>query len=155
MVTVAIASVNTRRFTELAIRSAVARAGCDVKVVVGDCGSSDGTLAMLDRLGSRFVREVETAPSGRYHGQWLDHWVTTLDDDLVVFVDSDVEFRRDGWLVRLLQQRELENAAIIGGEWVQESPFYRLPGEATVVRLAGRPAPWVQLIHRPTVESLG
>src|SRR5215213_1405556 len=82
MVTIAIASINTRPFTELAIRSAVRRAGYPAKVVVGDGGSTDGTLEMLDRLSSRLIDEVEIEPNGRSHGEWLDHWVATVDDDL-------------------------------------------------------------------------
>jgi glycosyltransferase involved in cell wall biosynthesis len=155
MVTVAIASIDTRIFTELAIRTAVLRAGCAVRVIVGDSGSTDGTLAMLDRLRARYVDDVEVAPSGRKHGEWLDHWVATVDDDLVAFVDSDIEFRRDGWLVDLMERRELDDAAIVGAEWVPEFPAYVIPGTGERVRLSGRPAPWLQLIHRPSIASLG
>jgi glycosyltransferase involved in cell wall biosynthesis len=153
-VTIAIASLNTRRFTELAVRTAVVRAGCTVRVVIGDSGSTDGTLAMLERLGSRYLDRVERAPSGRTHGEWLDHWIATLDGEFVVFVDSDVEFRRRDWLVRLLAQQEHDNAAIVAAEWVEEIPFFVEPLGLVTVRLMGRPAPWLQLVHLPTVRSL-
>ena len=117
-VTIAIASINTRRFTELAIRTAARYAGCDTRIVVGDSGSSDGTLPMLDRLRPRLVQHVEVAPSGRMHAEWLDHWTNTLDGEFVAFVDSDMEFLHKGWLDALLEKQRAEGAAIVAAEWV-------------------------------------
>src|SRR3954471_18738938 len=115
MVTVAIASINTNHFTELAIRTAVRRAGRDVSVIVGDGGSTDGTLKMLNRLSPRLVDKVELQPDGKSHAEWLDHWVATVEEEFVVFVESDVVLLRDGWLVRLLEQQERDNATIVAG----------------------------------------
>lgn len=153
-VTVAIASLNTRVYTELAIRTAVQRAGCPVRVVVGDSGSTDGTPRMLRRLGDRFVAELEVAPGGRTHAEWLDHWLATTTTELLVFVDSDVEFREDGWLVRMLDERRREDAAIVGAEWVPVMPHYWDSVTDREMHLMDRPAPWVQLVHVPTVRAL-
>ena len=155
MVTIAIASLNTRVFTELAIRTALCRSGIEARVLVGDSQSTDGTLEMLARLGPRYVSRLEIPPAPRTHGEWLDHWIETLDDDLVVFTDSDVEFRRSGWLRQMLDQQQREAAAIVTCEWVDEWPNFVEPVGKQPVRLSSRPAPWVQLVHRPTIQALG
>ena len=153
-VTIAIASFNTRVFTELAIRTAVGRAGCPVRVVVGDSGSTDGTLAMAERLRPRLVDVVDVAPGGRVHADWLDHWLATADTEFLVFVDSDVEFRRSGWLEQMLQVRQRDGVAILGSEWVEDVPGYWDAATDRRMHVMRRPAPWVQLVHVPTVRAL-
>lgn len=154
MVTIAIASINTRPFTELAIRSAARRAGCEATLIVGDGGSTDGTLDMLDHLHPKLVDRVEVEPGGRTHGGWLDHWVQTVDDEWLAFVESDVVLLRDGWLTRLLDQQVRDDAAIVCGEWCEEWPNFPTV-QGYPVHVMPRPSPWIQLVHRPTIQSLG
>jgi GT2 family glycosyltransferase len=98
-----IASWNTARVTELCIRSMRHYAGRDFDLVVGDGGSSDGSLEML-RVRARWLRlESARQPQAR---QWLDHWV---DEPAALprFSDSDVDTSaRVAQRPNLHQQRE-------------------------------------------------
>jgi hypothetical protein len=91
-------------------------------------------------MESRGLLSIDRPSSARLHAEWLDYWRKQIDTDLLVFVDSDIEFRRGDWLLRLVAEVERTHCAMIYAEW--------LPGVDTQVdgrsaRLAGRPAPWV------------
>lgn len=152
--TVAIASINTRPFTELAIRTAVRRAGRDVRVVVGDAGSTDGTLEMLKRLGPEYVTDIEVEPAGRKHAEWMDGWLRSIRSEFVVFVDSDLEFRRSGWLTRMLDVQQREGADIVAGEWQGGASDYIEPVGLRSIRAMPRPAPWLLLVKREPIQAL-
>ena len=171
-VTVYVASLNTAAATELCIRSAHRLAGHPLSIVVGDSGSTDGTLAMLRRLEPEGWLSVEVAGGGRYHAAWLDRWLASSTSDLAVFVDSDVEFREPGWLRALVDVATEGNAAVVAAELIPPVPAYRVTTDAAttrrdpkdvidevfkgfeVVRLARRPAPWLLLVDTRQVRSL-
>ena len=104
-VRVHIASINTARVTELCIRTMHRYAGYPFTLVVGDGGSTDGSLEMLRRLERQGWLELEVAPNGRLRTEWLDHWFAECSERLAVFSDSDVEYLRPNWL------REMVDAA--------------------------------------------
>ena len=80
-VTVHLASLNTRAVTELCIRSLREHAGMPFELVVGDCGSTDGSLEMLRRMEAEGWLRLEVAPEGRRHPDWLDRWLAACTTD--------------------------------------------------------------------------
>jgi len=153
-VTVHVASYNTLVATELCIRSLRARAGYPLHLVVGDSGSRDGSVEMLRRLEAKGWLSLDVAPAQRQHAEWLDLWLATCPTDYAVFVDSDVEFRRRGWLARLVDQAKAEGAALVAAEMVPETANYVEPVGGKTVRLAARPSPWLIAVDVRQVRPL-
>lgn len=171
-VTVYVASFNTASATELCIRSLRRFAGHSHSLVVGDSGSTDGTLEMLQCFEGRGWIFLEVEPRGQVHSEWLDHWLETCRTQYAVFVDSDVEFKRPMWLHELIAEAQCEQAALVAAEMLPGIPSYVIPERLearqgaqvpnfqitdgrNVVRLAARPAPWLLLIEAPSVSPLG
>jgi hypothetical protein len=142
-----IASYNTRRATELTIRSAVRRAGMPFHLVVGDGGSVDGSVRMLERFADSGLLTLELAPSGSSHAEWLDHWYATCAGRYLVFSDSDVYYRRSGWLTDMVEAARDSGAALVAGRiqpnWSERPRF----ADGSQRRLPGaRPEPCLLLI---------
>jgi Glycosyl transferase family 2 len=154
-VTLAIASLNTQWATELCLRSLRAcDAGAPFRVVVGDCGSTDGSLPMLTRsLKSGIIDELEVAPRGRFHQQWADHWVTTTQTPYLVMLDSDVEIRADGWLKEMLER--LNGAGACAASVDSENPNFRSPWDGTPLRLGRRFSMHCALFNVAAVRATG
>jgi hypothetical protein len=154
-VTIGIASINTRMATELCLRSLEAHdAGKPYHLVVGDCGSTDGTLPMLiRRLRANMINELELAPRGRLHAQWVDHWVNNCWTPYLFTLDSDVEIRADGWLQEMLDHLGPAGAcaaSITPENLAQKSPIdglYRHVGRKLSMHCA--------LFDLKTVRALG
>ena len=77
-------------------------AGHPFRLVVGDAGSTDGSVAMLRGFAARGWLDLEEAPDGRRHAEWLDRWVQRCATRYALFCDSDVEFLGPGWLADLV-----------------------------------------------------
>lgn len=170
-VSVYVASFNTAEATELCIRSARRYAGRTFSLHVGDCGSTDGSLAVLRRFETRGWLTIEVAASGRFHADWLDHWLAECTDKYAVFVDSDIEFLRPNWLRDIIDEAERIDAALVAAEMLPEVASFAAPrsgldadraelldrwfrGHETV-RLAARPAPWLLLLHVEKIRAIG
>lgn len=145
-VTVYVASLDTAVSTELCIRSMRARAGYPFSLVVGDCGSSDGSLDMLQRFAERGWLTLEVAPEGRMHAGWLDDWMRRPACDYAVACDSDIEFRRRNWLADMVRRAQRCGAALVAAEMTREGRNFIEPVGLQRVRLARRPAPWLLLL---------
>jgi hypothetical protein len=139
-VTVCVASHNTRASVELCVRSLRETATYPMTLRVGDAGSSDGSLTLLEDMQSRGLLTLDRSSTPRLHAEWLDHWFKHVDADLLVFVDSDIEFRRSDWLLLLVDEAKKSGAALIYSEW---SPRRRGHAGDRPARLAERPAPWL------------
>jgi hypothetical protein len=126
---------------------------CDFRVTVGESGSSDGSLGMLENLERRGWIELQHAR--RSHAEWLDHWLATCSEDLAVFVDSDVEVLRAGWLDDLVRTAREHSAVLVCGEMLPEQLNFIEPVSHRAVRLAARPAPWLLLVNVARVRPTG
>lgn len=152
---VCIASYNTARATELTVRSALRRAGMPFQLIVGDGASTDGSLKMLQRFDDSGLLQLDVAPSARLHTEWLDHWYRTCTARYLVFSDSDVYYRRHGWLLDLVNTSRETGAALVAGRiqphWTERPAFAdgmqkRLPG--------ARPEPCLMLIDMDQVRGV-
>ncbi len=146
-VRVCFASINTAAVTELCVRTMRQFAGHPFDLVVGDCGSTDGSLPMLEAFARRGWLELEVAPNGRRHPDWLDGWFATCPTRYVVFCDSDIEFLRPGWLRAMLERAHAEDAAMVATRiQARGGVAYQHPGTGARRILAERPEPWLMLI---------
>jgi glycosyltransferase involved in cell wall biosynthesis len=148
-----IASWNTTRVTELCIRSMRHYAGREFELVVGDGGSTDGSLDMLRKLEARGWLQLEVAPEGRKHAEWLDHWVEHSPARFAGFSDSDVEYLRPGWLDDLVSAATASNAALTCARMQWPPPEFRHPTTGAARRLAPRPTPWLFLLDLDQVRD--
>jgi glycosyltransferase involved in cell wall biosynthesis len=154
-VQVCVASLNTSAATELCIRSMREFADHPFALVVGDSGSTDGSLEMLRLFEARGWLSLEVAPEGRGHGEWLDLWHASCTSRLAVFVDSDVEFRRAGWLSRLVAAWSGSGAALVCSEFLAGLTRFVEPVGSETVRAAPRPAPWLLMVDVEQTRSIG
>ncbi len=154
MVEVCFASYNTAAVTELCLRTLVARAGHPHQLRVGDCGSTDGSLELLRRLAGAGWCSLEVAPEGRAHPDWLDGWLADSTGRYLVFCDSDVEFRRDGWLAAMVETAVAHDAALVATRiQARNGVPYRHPVTGATATLAARPEPWLVLLDVDQVRD--
>lgn len=149
-----VASFNTCAATELCIRTLLARAGYPLELTVGDSASCDGSIEMLRRLESQGLIQVERESRPREHAVWLDSWVSQCPFDYAVFVDSDVEFRREGWLRMMIQAAGEGEAHIVAAELFDEEAGVVEPVSSRVVRAAPKPSPWLLMIDVRATRGL-
>jgi hypothetical protein len=152
-VAVHVASFNTARATELCIRSMRHFAGRHFELLVGDAGSTDGSLTMLRRFETRGWLQLEVAPGGRKHPEWLDRWLAQSDARYVVFSDSDVEYLEHGWLRDLVETAEHERAALVCARMQTPPDTFEHPVTGAKRRLAPRPTPWLLLLDTEQVRG--
>lgn len=152
-VVVHVASWNTRRVTELCIRSMRHYAGHPFELVVGDGGSTDGSVPMLQDLERRGWLRLETVSGGRKHAEWLDHWVVTCPARYCVFSDSDVEYLAAGWLDDLVGATVRSGAALTCARMQWPPPEFNHPTTGAARRLAPRPTPWLFLLDLDQVRG--
>jgi glycosyltransferase involved in cell wall biosynthesis len=146
-VTVYFASINTAAVSELCIRTMHRFAGYPFQLVVGDGGSTDGSLEMFRRFERAGKLRLEIAPEGRKHTDWLDRWFEQCSTQYAVFVDSDVEFRRPGWLRAMVDAAGREDAALVATRiQARHGQPYRHPITGAERILAPRPEPWLMLL---------
>ncbi len=149
-----VASFNTRLATELCIRSMRETAAHPLEVHVGDCGSTDGSLDMLRSFEQRGWVHLEVAASGRSHADWLDRWLAGSDARYTLFADSDMRFRREGWLASMVETAESTGAMAVCGELVPEVANY-VAHDGDRMRLAPRFSPWLVLLDTVRTRELG
>lgn len=144
-VSVFVASLNTRDALELTIRSAKRLPGRSFDLYVGDSGSTDGSLAIIEHFRLDGTIRSYDIIENRPHWQWLDHWRQTCPTRYAVFVDSDMQFLRGNWLEALLECADDQSWAMVGGEIVAEQQ-YCLHNGVVPFRFAARLSPWLLLL---------
>ena len=153
-ITIYVASFNTRDWTELCIRSLHQSADAPFRLVVGDSGSSDGSLETLTGMARHGWLELHHAREQRHHADWLDEWIATSPTSLALFCDSDVEFRRRRWLSGMVSRLLRTQAAMTCAEMIRECQDFVEPVGGKTVRLMPRPSPWLLLVDVERVRSL-
>jgi hypothetical protein len=142
-----VASINTAAVTELCIRSMRRTAGHPFELIVGDGGSTDGSLDMLRRFERNGWLGLELAPGGRTHAEWLDKWHAECPARYAVFSDSDVEYHELGWLADMAGAAHRSNAALVATRIQARGGVpYTHPRTGARRTLAERPEPWLMMI---------
>jgi hypothetical protein len=140
-----VASLNTAAATELCIRSMRACTDLDFALTVGDAGSTDGSLAMLRRFEQLGWLELQVAEHGRRHSEWLNQWVGECPSPYAVFVDSDVVFRRHGWLEELVATAR-DTGSVFVSAGILHPSFPPTDAQGRKLRWMPRPTPWMMLV---------
>ena len=153
-VTAYVASLNTAHATELCLRSMREFAGIPFELVVGDCGSTDSSLRMLERFSQIGWLNLEIAAHGRRHPEWLDQWLANCPTKYALFSDSDVEYREAGWMSDMLDQATRTGAALVCGRMQQGSECFVHPVTKAERRLAPRPTAWLLMIDTEQVRGV-
>lgn len=152
-VTVHVANFNTKRVTELCIRSMRHYAGRPFDLVVGDAGSTDGSQALLQGFADRGWLDLEVAPGGRKHAEWLDQWLASCPTRFCVFSDSDVEYLQPDWLTDLVTKASTTGAALVCARMQHPPDTFEHPLTGAKRRLAPRPTPWLLLLDVDQVRG--
>ena len=91
--TVFISSLNTRHAIELTLRSLLRyTAYPDLRVVVADNASTDGSREFLTAFAAGRPVTVILAETARPHGLWLDQALASCETEYLIAVDSDMLF---------------------------------------------------------------
>ncbi len=153
-VTVHVATLNTAHVTELCIRSMRQYAGREFDLLVGDAGSTDGSVELLRAWEALGWLTLEEAAGGRTHPDWIDGWLSTCPSRYAVFSDSDVEYREPGWLTDLVAKAQQTGAAMVCARMLSPSGLYVHPVTGATRRLANRPSPWLLLLDLDQVRGV-
>jgi glycosyltransferase involved in cell wall biosynthesis len=152
-VTVHVASLNTRAATELCIRTMRLYADYPFDAIVGDGGSADGSIELLEDLAQRGWITLQRHDS-RTHADWLDAWRSQATSRYLVFADSDMDFRRKGWLRDLVSRARASGAALVAADIHPLSTNVREPVAGRLVRLMPAPSTWLFLIDGPQIADI-
>ena len=152
-VTVHVATLNTAHVTELCIRSMRQYAGRPFDLIVGDAGSTDGSVPLLRAWEAMGWLSLQEAVGGRTHADWIDGWLAACTSRFAVFSDSDVEYREPGWLTDIVATALDTGAALVCGRMLNHSGVYVHPVTGATRRLANRPSPWLLLLDLDQVRG--
>ena len=155
VVKVHVASANTNPVTELCIRTIHRLAGHPFELHIGDGGSGDGSIAMLREMETKGWVTLEIADGWRQHADWLDGWLAKCDRKFAVFVDSDVAFRKSGWLHELVDVALNSGAALVCADLSDEQSSYTHATTGQTMRLWPRPSAHLMLLDVAQVKDLG
>lgn len=153
-VRVHVATIDTAAATELCIRTLHRHAGHPFELVVGDGGSTDGSIPMLRRFEREGWLTLQIAEGGRRHAEWLNLWMAECPARYAVFVDSDMEFRRTGWLADLVATAERTGAAMVTSRIQTLDDKGHVGSDGAPWRWAPRPTPWLILVDLAQVHGV-
>jgi glycosyltransferase involved in cell wall biosynthesis len=116
-----IINCSTRIFTTLALASVLQNTDADVLVI--DCESSDGSWEHFLKIRNTHNERVELAQLPlQQHGTTLDFIFRTINSDLILLVDSDLEILNPDVYVKMVDQLNKSDAygsgLIHSGEWM-------------------------------------
>jgi hypothetical protein len=153
-VRVHVASCNTRSATELCVRTLRARAGLAHQLLVGDCGSTDGSIEML----REFERCGWLAPSTSPRGAHIPSGSTrgspaarcAMPCSATRTYSSGAAAGSRSWSVRPSENGRRSSPP----NGFPEHPNAVEPVGLNTVRLASRPAPWLLLVDVEQLRGL-
>ncbi len=130
-------------------------AGYPYELLVGDGGSTDGSLEMLRGFEKRgaLTLEVHLGERPRMHGEWLDLWLKECPERYCVFSDSDVEYLGAGWLSDMMEVMTSTQCAMVCAAFSPADSNYVHPVYGDRMHLAARPSPWLMLLDEKQVRD--
>lgn len=153
-VEVFVASLDTCAATELTIRSLRAHDRSDYEILVGDGGSTDGSVELLEGLAERGWLRLERRTDRWGHHQWIEHRIAASGADYVVFCDSDVEFRRPHPVRDLVATARRTGSVLVAAELCAPGPGVE-PISRSPMTMAARPSAWLFLVAPARVRQIG
>lgn len=156
-ITIAIASINTRTPLQLCLKSLWEFTDrTQVNLVIGDCGSTDGTLPMLTKyLAAGKIDDLDVAARGRRHAGWIDHWIATCTTPYLILMDSDIELRRDWWLPRLRAGVDAPATVFAAASMQPANPRYHHPVTGEIRDMGERPSVYLMMLDVELARDLG
>ena len=148
-----IASLDTRSATELTIRSLRAYDRSDYDIIVGDGGSTDGSVEMLKELENDGWLRLECRSDRWGHHTWIEHQIAASHADYVVFCDSDMEFLRADPIRDLVATAQQTGSALVAAELCASGPAIE-PVTGSPIVMAVRPSAWLFLVAPPQVRQV-
>ncbi len=114
MVTIIIASENTKEALHLCLLSIRKYTKAPYRVIVIDNFSTDGTLKLLEQFPWVKVVMISGIKMGERHGRALDIGVKMVRTKYFLAMDSDVEILDFNWLKDILKKAAENDAAFVG-----------------------------------------
>jgi glycosyltransferase involved in cell wall biosynthesis len=153
-VTVFIASLNTKWPLILTIESLAKRTRYEnYRIIVGDSGSTDGTVEWLQRAAGRLRLDVRLAKQPMQHSDWLNWMWQHAETDYWCAVDSDMWFLQADWLGDMVSHVTANpQAAILSAEPKCAANAVREPVGGLLVDQAETPCTWLFMV-RTSVRS--
>lgn len=135
-VAVVIPCINEEAYIEIVLEAVRAQSARPSEVILVDCGSADGTVALAHRYGARHpepplrilqIRERNTAAA-------LNAGIAASDADIIVRIDAHSRPAPD-YIERALRTLENTGAAVVGGIWriMASGPDWKARGIAAAV----------------------
>lgn len=152
-VEVFIASLDTCAATELTLRSLRAFDQSDYDIVVGDGGSTDGSVDMLRRFEHEGWVRTELRTDRWRHHEWIEWRIATSEADYLVFCDSDMEFRKPHPIADLVATARRTGAALVAAEFCSSGPGVE-PFSGSAIVMAERPSAWLFLVEPAQVRDV-
>lgn len=148
-VTVFIANYNTRNALKVTIESLIQyTAYKNYKLIVGDSGSTDGSLEYLAEASARLNFKVIQKEKRIHHPEWLNILFETIDTPYWCSVDSDMQFFGADWLADLVAFMEYHPATyLLSAE--PKLPHFDViePVEGSIIDLAEAPSTWLFMVR--------
>ncbi len=146
--TIFVASWNTRDALALTLESMVRNTGLvNVRIVVGENNSSDGTREYLERWRGPIPLEVRHVPVPRRHQEWLNEIAATVETNYWVAVDSDVLFLGQDWLAAMLHRMESDsNLQLLSVRREKRQDIRAIAGKPAMC-VHSRPAAWLMMVR--------
>jgi len=146
--TIFVASWNTRDALALTLESMVRNTGLvNVRIVVGENNSSDGTREYLEGWRGPIPLEVRHNPVPRRHQEWLNEIAATVETNYWVAVDSDVLFLGQDWLAAMLHRMESDsNLQLLSVRREKRQDIRAIAGRPAMC-VHSRPAAWLMMVR--------
>lgn len=114
MVTIIIASENTKEALTLCLLSIRKYTKAPYRVIVIDNSSTDGTLKLLEQFPWVKVVTISGIKMGERHGRALDIGAQKVRTKYFLAMDSDVEILDFNWLTEMLKKITENDGAFVG-----------------------------------------
>jgi len=116
-ITIITVAYNSAGTIEDTIRSVLSQTHPDIEYIVVDGGSTDGTLAIVDKHRDKIARIVSESDDGMYDA--INKGIALSTGDIVGILNSDDLYQDSGVISRVAEAFRKENTDCVFGDLVQ------------------------------------